>query len=94
MEYCAILWKYKDPVAPNKSAIPNRRKAEANDPIRKYFIAASLEAMDFFSLPASRYNEIDIISNPIKKFTRFPEEIITKAPITENSIILNIPSGA
>ena len=51
--YEAISARLKLPDAPYTRVIPNSNIPDAKDPIRKYFMAASLERMSFLLLPAN-----------------------------------------
>src|SRR5450755_720148 len=58
-----------DPVAPNMSATPYRKKAVANEPNRKYFRDDSLLMAACRRKPARMYVEIEEISSAMKMST-------------------------
>ena len=77
----------KVPVAPYNMVIPNNKIPEANDPIKKYFIPASLLFMFNLSLPANTYNPIDNTSMPKKNMAKLLKLTIATAPESMNTFI-------
>jgi hypothetical protein len=50
-DWISMSWKL--PVAPYNSAMPNKRMAEAKDPVKKYFTAASADVLLPLSIPTN-----------------------------------------
>src|SRR6185369_12580144 len=66
------------------SAMPINRNPVANDTIRKYLNAASLEEIFSFLLPANTYNEMERISMPRNNIAILLNEANTMAPTITN----------
>src|SRR3989338_7825162 len=65
--------------------MPNNKNPVANEPIKKYFSAASFEDKLLFLLPAKIYKLIDKISIPKNNITKFEYDTIKNAPIIVKS---------
>ena len=83
--FAAICARSVVPSAPYVIAMPNSRKPEANAPSRKYFSAASSEAVSGRAKPASTYNGIDSSSSAMKTMIRLWAAAIITMPPTLNS---------
>src|SRR5215207_7610484 len=65
-------------------AIPNRKKAEENEPSRKYFIAPSIEP-SLVEKPVSTYRDSDRISSARNAMIRSAETANNVIPAVANS---------
>ena len=74
-------------MAPYIKQIPNKIIPEANDPIKKYFIPASLLLTFKRLLAAKIYNAIDKVSIPRKNIAKFPNDTIAIAPANKNILM-------
>jgi hypothetical protein len=61
----------KVPVTPKINAIPNNKKALANEPIKKYLKPASFDFTSNLRLPAITYNDMDKVSIPKNNMAMF-----------------------
>ena len=80
----AIADSRVDPDAPYAIAIPNRKKAEENEPSRKYFIAPSTDPSRV-EKPVSTYRDSDRISSARNAMIRSAETANSVIPAVANS---------
>src|SRR5829696_7727810 len=73
-----------NPTASSAIAVTNRKKAEENEPSRKYFIAPSIEP-SLVEKPVSTYRDSDRISSARNAMIRSAETANNVIPAVANS---------